>query len=175
MKRHSNSKRNQRTATSVDEERAIGEYLKQPYSRILIPDEDGLSAEVLEFSGCIAQGDNPTEAFENLEKAAKSWIVATLRSGKEIPQPSVNYGYSGKFVLRLPRDLHRMAARKAERDGVSLNQCIVSSVAAWVGADNLLERLVSRFFYERDRRESQYRAAENVRPRVVQYPRRATR
>jgi antitoxin HicB len=137
-------------AITTKQEKTIKEYLKLPYSRILIPEEDGrFSAEVLEFSGCIAQGDNAGEAFDNLEQAAKLWLAACLRDGKDIPPPAVNYGYSGKFVLRLPRDLHRIASRKAERDAVSLNQCIVSSVAAWVGADNLLERMVSRFQHKR--------------------------
>jgi predicted RNase H-like HicB family nuclease len=145
-KKRSISKLNRKTGITARQERLIRSYLKLPYSRILIPEEDGrFSAEVLEFSGCNAQGNNAGEAFANLEEAAKSWIAACLRDGKEIPTPSVNYGYSGKFLLRLPRDLHRIASRKAERDAVSLNQCIVTSVAAWVGADNLLERLGARF------------------------------
>jgi hypothetical protein len=42
--------------------------------------------------------------------------------------------YSGKLVLRMPKSLHRHAAFAANRDGVSLNQFIVSSVAEQVGA-----------------------------------------
>lgn len=120
-------------------------YLRQPYARILIPEEEGgFSAEILEFPGCFAEGKTPDEAFHNLESTAESWIEASLEQGQEIPPPSANHSYAGKIALRLPRDLHRLAARKAERDGVSLNQVLVTAVAAWVGADNLFERIAHR-------------------------------
>lgn len=37
------------------------------------------------------------------------------------------------MVLRLPKSLHKKAARLAERDGVSLNQFIVAGLAEHVG------------------------------------------
>jgi predicted RNase H-like HicB family nuclease len=110
-------------------------YLKEPYSRILIPnDEGGYSAEILEFPGCFAEGDTADETMQALERAAESWIQATLDQGQDIPQPFMNQGYGGKIALRLPRSLHRQAARLAERDGVSLNQFLVSAIAEHVGA-----------------------------------------
>jgi hypothetical protein len=41
--------------------------------------------------------------------------------------------YSGKLVVRLPKSLHRQAALAANREGVSLNQFIVSSIAEQIG------------------------------------------
>jgi predicted RNase H-like HicB family nuclease len=120
-------------------------YLRQPYARILIPeDEGGFFAEVLEFPGCFAEGETPDEAFHNLESVAESWIEACLEQGQEIPPPSANHSYAGRIALRLPRDLHRLAVHKAKRDGVSLNQVLVTAVAAWVGADNLFERIAHK-------------------------------
>ena len=120
-------------------------YLKLPYARILIPaEEGGFSAEILEFPGCYADGETPNEAFENLESVAESWIEATFEQGQEIPPPSASEAYSGRFALRLPRDLHKQAARKANRDGISLNQCFVTAIAAWIGADNLFERVARK-------------------------------
>jgi predicted HicB family RNase H-like nuclease len=37
--------------------------------------------------------------------------------------------YSGKFALRLPKSLHRQLAEGAVRDGVSLNQYLVTLLA----------------------------------------------
>jgi antitoxin HicB len=120
-------------------------YLTQPYARILIPDpKGGFSAELLEFPGCFAEGSTAEDAYANLERAASSWIEVALSQGQEIPPPSASYGYSGRLVLRLPRELHKLAARKADRDGVSLNQCLLTAIATWVGADNLYERLADR-------------------------------
>lgn len=121
------------------------DYLKEPYARILIPEEEGgFSAEILEFPGCFAEGESANEAFENLEKTARSWIEAEITQGREIPPPSANHGHSGKIALRLPRSLHRLAMRKAERDGISLNQCLVTAIASWVGADDVYARYAEK-------------------------------
>lgn len=121
-------------------------YLKAPYSRILIPNDDGIfSAEILEFPGCFAEGKTPEEAYCKLEEAAKSWIEASLEQGLDIPGPAMNHGYSGKIALRLPRSLHRQAARMAERDGISLNQFLVTAIATRLGAEDLYARLSQRF------------------------------
>lgn len=111
------------------------EYLKEPYSRILIPDEEGFFAEILEFPGCYAHGKSVEDAFKKLDKAALSWIEASLEQGHEIPPPSTNAGYGGKVALRLPRSLHKRAAKLAHRDGVSLNQFLTTAIAARVGAE----------------------------------------
>src|SRR6059036_772394 len=86
-------------------------YLKKPYARIVIPVEPkGFHAQILEFPGCYAQGDTLEEAYSNLEKAAESWIDASLAQGHEIPEPSSSTTHSGRIVLRLPRSIHRKAA-----------------------------------------------------------------
>lgn len=110
------------------------EYLKKPYGRLLVPEEEGgYRAEIVEFPGCFAEGESAAEAASNLEEAALSWLEATLAKGQTIPEPMEELDYSGKLVVRLPRSLHRRAAFAATRDGVSLNQFIVSSIAEQVG------------------------------------------
>jgi len=119
------------------------EILKKPYSRILIPDEESgtYTAVILEFPGCIAQGDTPQEAYEHLEDAAKDWIEAALDLKQEIPSPSQSLSFGGKVLLRLPKSLHRQSALIAEKEGVSLNQFIVSALAEKVGAFTLYDKL----------------------------------
>jgi predicted RNase H-like HicB family nuclease len=134
------------------------EYLKSPYARILMPGTDGTySAEILEFPGCFAQGKTPAEAYANLEEAARSWIAAALEHEQEIPNPTINQGRSGRLALRLPRSLHHQASRLAERDGTSLNQFVVTSVASRVGAEEFAETLAQRWseFYVRRFQELQ--------------------
>ncbi len=64
------------------------DYLKKPYSRIIVPDERGLySGEILEFPGCFAVGSSPEEVVKNLEEAALSWIMAAQDEGMQIPEP----------------------------------------------------------------------------------------
>ena len=119
--------------------------LKKPYARVLIPEEDGTySAELLEFPGCFADGDTPGDAIQNLEEAAVSWIEAASGQGQDIPEPLASRGYSGKISLRLPRSIHKKAARFAQKDDISLNQFFVGAVAARVGAEEFYDRLVDR-------------------------------
>ena len=121
------------------------QYLKAPYARVLIPeDHGGFFAEILEFPGCFAEGATADEALQRLNAAAEAWIAAALEQGQEIPEPSSNVGHSGKLALRLPRSLHRQAVRMAQRDGTSLNQFLVTAIAARVGAEDLFVRLVER-------------------------------
>ncbi len=132
---------------SVDRRDEIAkDYLRRPYARVLTPDEetDTYTAEILEFPGCIAQGDTPEEAYSRLESTAEGWIQAALDMDQEIPAPTDPHSYSGRIALRLPRSLHRRAAQIAERDGISLNQFLVAAIAERVGADNIYSRMIQR-------------------------------
>lgn len=123
----------------------VREYLQRPYARVLVPDDDGTyAAQVLEFPGCYSQGDTPKEAYQNLEEAAENWIESALAQDFPIPPPFANQGYSGTISLRLPKSLHRRAAAFAQRDGVSLNQFLVTAIAARLGAEDLLAAMISR-------------------------------
>jgi predicted RNase H-like HicB family nuclease len=119
-------------------------FLRQPYARIVIPEDRGFHAEILEFPGCFAQGETLEEAYANLESAAESWIDACLSQGQEVPGPSSTLTYSGRIVLRLPRGIHKRAAQLAERDQTSLNTYLVSAVAAKVGTEDLYNILTER-------------------------------
>jgi predicted RNase H-like HicB family nuclease len=120
------------------------DYLSEPYSRVIIPDlESGtFTAQVLEFPGCIAQGDTLLEAYEQLELVFASWIEAALDQGQEIPEPMTNHEYAGRIALRLPRSLHQQIALAAERDDTSINQYIVMAISEKIGASKLYERLI---------------------------------
>lgn len=121
------------------------EYLKKPYSRTLIPVGDGTYfAEILEFPGCFAEGQSPGEAYKNLEAVAESWIEAAQGQGQEIPEPFATHDFSGRIALRIPRSIHKQAARFAEMDDTSLNQFFLAAIAARVGAEEFVEHLSKR-------------------------------
>jgi predicted RNase H-like HicB family nuclease len=110
------------------------DILKRPYARVLTPEPDGqYTAEIMEFPNCVASGDSAASALTNLEEVAVDWIAAALEQGQDIPEPMDSAEYSGRLVLRMPKGLHRRAALLAEREGTSLNQFIVSSLAEAVG------------------------------------------
>lgn len=127
-------------------ENKIREYLKKSYSRILIPDpETGrYAAQILEFPGCFSEGRTPQQAYKNLEQAAYNWLESAIGQAMEIPEPVSAEGYSGKVALRMPKSLHRQAMNIARREGVSLNQFLVSAISAAAGAVNLYRQLADR-------------------------------
>lgn len=101
---------------------------------MITPDEDGsFFAEIVEFPGCFASGKTAAEALETLESVAVDWINAAVKQGQNIPEPMDVNEYSGKFVQRMPKSLHKRAALWADREGVSLNQFIVFCVAEAIG------------------------------------------
>lgn len=111
------------------------EYLKKPYSRVVVPESDGsFRSEIQEFPGCIAVGDTAAEALVNLEEVAASWIESVRERGQNVPEPFEENEFSGKLVLRLAKSIHQKAASAARRDGVSLNTFIANCVAEHLGA-----------------------------------------
>jgi len=117
--------------------RTIEEYLELPYRVVLTHDTDedgrgGLVAEVEELPGCISQGSNASEAFENLRDAMAGWLSVALGDGLTIPEPR-DTSHSGKFLVRLPASLHAQLARAAEQEHVSLNQFTANALSAAVG------------------------------------------
>jgi antitoxin HicB len=117
--------------------RTFEEYLTLPYHIEIIRDNDdenpGWVARVVELPGCITQGDTFEELGEMIEDAMRGWIGVALEDGIPIPEPKPDDDYSGKFVVRVPRSLHRQLAEAAEREGVSLNQFINVALALAVG------------------------------------------
>ena len=109
-------------------ENKVEEYLKLPYTIEIFrePDEEipGWIARVVELPGCFTQADDFEELSEMIEDAMRGWISVALEDGDEIRLPRLEKEYSGKFVARVPRSLHRKLVEEAEREGVSLNAYI---------------------------------------------------
>jgi antitoxin HicB len=107
--------------------------IDQPYHIELVKsDDDGWSARVDELPGCTAEGSTPEEAAARVQDAMRAWIADAAAAGREIPKPRSVSSHSGRLLVRMPQSLHAELARAAEREEVSLNQFITSSLAAAV-------------------------------------------
>jgi RNA polymerase sigma-B factor len=91
------------------------------------------TAQVAELPGCTAQGGTAEEAARLIEGAIRKWVADAVAKGREVPKPRSTATHSGKLLIRMPQSLHGELARAAERDEVSLNQFITSSLASAVG------------------------------------------
>jgi antitoxin HicB len=90
-----------------------------------------------------------------IQDAMRGWIEVSLEDGDPIPEPRPLDDYSGKFVVRVPKSLHRELVDAAEREGVSLNQYINVALAQAVlgarapGGGQALARIARRSAGER--------------------------
>ena len=85
----------------------------------------GLCAE---FPSVSWLSSTPEAALRGIRKVVAD-VVTDLKSGGEpIPEPIDSKKYSGKFMLRVPPELHRQLAREAAEAGVSLNRLASSKL-----------------------------------------------
>ncbi len=92
-------------------------------------DDEYWLAELLDLPGCMADGSSTDEALESLEEAKRLWIETQIEDGYEVPEPAQSHDYSGKFLVRMPKSLHYRLAMQAKREGVSLNQYVISQLS----------------------------------------------
>jgi len=127
------------TAVSGKSKMSVEDYLKLPYTIEVTRDESegytGWFAKVGELPGCMTQADTFDELGEMIEDAKRAWIESALEDGEEIPLPRKVEDYSGKFVVRLPKSLHKQLVNTANQEGVSLNTYVNVALSQAVGRE----------------------------------------
>jgi predicted RNase H-like HicB family nuclease len=90
-------------------------------------EDEGYIAVAPDLPGCSAFGDTEADALAELKFAIEAWKEAAVSAGNTIPRPSmpVDHSYSGKFIVRMPKSLHRELALSARDQNVSLNQFMI--------------------------------------------------
>lgn len=111
----------------------IKKYLDMPYSYVITKanDESGeyYVARILELDGLMGTGNTYEEAYEDIKDAMGGYIETKLANNITIPLPLDSSEYSGKFVVRLPKTLHKLISKRAKEEGVSLNQYALYKLA----------------------------------------------
>jgi antitoxin HicB len=111
--------------------------------RPLAKDEgSGWLAEFPDLPGCLADGATPEEAMREAADAARSWIKTAKAHGDHVPAPSParRSGYSGRWVLRTSKSLHKRLSERAKAEGVSLNMLAVTLLAQGLGEGTINRR-----------------------------------
>jgi predicted HicB family RNase H-like nuclease len=71
----------------------------------------------------------PEAALKGIRKVIAD-AIKDMRNNKEsIPEPLAIKKFSGKFMVRVPHEIHRHLAIKAAEAGVSLNRLVSSKLA----------------------------------------------
>lgn len=91
--------------------------------RVTWSEEDGehvgLCAEFPSLSWLAA---TPESALKGIRKLVAEVVTDMARAGEQIPGPLATKHYSGKFMVRVPPEVHRQLAMEAAEAHISLNR-----------------------------------------------------
>jgi predicted HicB family RNase H-like nuclease len=91
--------------------------------RVTWSDEDAeYIALCAEFPSLSWLARSPESALRGIRKVVAEVVADLVRNGEPVPEPISTKGYSGKFMVRVPPDVHRQLAMQAAEAGVSLNR-----------------------------------------------------
>ncbi len=108
----------------------LEDYLARAYPFTVHADPVGGYVVVYpDLPGCMTQVDTLDEIGAMADEARRLWIETEYEQGHQIPEPSKQEGPSGKFVVRMPRSLHRSLVEAAAQENVSLNQYVCTVLA----------------------------------------------
>jgi len=114
---------------AIGEREPLSHYLNLAYPYTVIKDDEAFFVEFPDLPGCMTQVEDAADIGAMAEEIRILWIETEYERGATIPEPVTNANCSGKFVVWLPKSLHRELMQAAEREGVSLNACVTYLLA----------------------------------------------
>lgn len=91
--------------------------------RIIWSEEDGeYVGQCAEFPSLSWLSGSPEAALRGIRKVVEDVIADMINNREPIPEPIASKRFSGKFMVRVPPDVHRQLAIEAAEAGVSLNR-----------------------------------------------------
>jgi predicted HicB family RNase H-like nuclease len=82
----------------------------------------------VEFPSLSWLADSPEKALKGIRTLVRECIDDMKKHGEPIPEPLSSKQYSGKFMVRVPPETHRMLVIEAAESGVSLNRLVSSKL-----------------------------------------------
>lgn len=98
--------------------------------RVTWSDEDnefvGLCAEFSMLSWLAA---SPEESLKGIRSVVNECVEDMIKNEEDVPRPIATRQYSGKFMVRIPPEVHRHLVTEAAESGVSLNRIASAKLA----------------------------------------------
>lgn len=98
--------------------------------RVMWSEEDqeyvGLCSELPSLSWLKA---SPEAALKGIRALVKATVKDMTENGEQVPEPIAVKKFSGKFMVRVPPQVHRHLALEAAESGVSLNRLASAKLA----------------------------------------------
>jgi predicted HicB family RNase H-like nuclease len=99
--------------------------------RVIWSEEDsqcvGLCAE---FPSLSWLAPSPEEALHGIHKMVSDVVKDMKANGEHVPEPISSRQYSGKFMVRVPPEVHRKLAVEAAEEDVSLNRLVSAKLSS---------------------------------------------
>lgn len=93
--------------------------------RVVWSEEDAEYAGLCtEFPSLSWLANTQDEAFDGIRQLVTDVVADMQANGEQPPEPIASKSYSGKFMVRVPPDVHRELAIEAADAGVSLNRIV---------------------------------------------------
>ena len=86
----------------------------------------GLCAEFPSWSWL---AKTPEAALKGVRKVVADIVEDMHHTGETVPDPIAGKNFSGKFIVRVPPEIHRKLAIQAAESGVSLNRLASSKLS----------------------------------------------
>ena len=112
----------------------------------------------------MADGETIEQAITEAQDAFEAWAMAERQDKGDLPTPKA---YSGQFVQRIPKSLHRRLATRAAAEGVSLNQLAATYLAQGLGGRVASGEAKDQRLAGRDRLLGRSKKPSSITPLVV--------
>jgi len=83
----------------------------------------------VEFPSLSWLAESPELALKGIREVVEDIIKDIKNIGKLPPEPLSSKKFSGKFVVRIPPEVHRSLAIQAEEQGISLNRLVSAKLS----------------------------------------------
>jgi len=91
--------------------------------RVTWSEEDGEYVGLCaEFPSLSWLAQVPEETLKGIRQVVAEVVADLEKNGEQVPEPIAIRQYSGKFMVRIPPELHRRLALEAAESGISLNR-----------------------------------------------------
>ena len=99
--------------------------------RVTWSEEDGQSVGLCaEFPSLSWLAPTPEKALRGIRKVVAD-VVSDMKANSEpVPEPLSSRRYSGKFVVRVPPEVHQRLAREAAEADISLNRLVSAKLSS---------------------------------------------
>jgi len=84
----------------------------------------------LEFPSLSWLAKSPEAALKGIRRVVAKAVQEMESNGEIPPAPISGKSYSGKFVVRIPPEIHRALAIKAAEEGISLNRLVSAKLTS---------------------------------------------